>query len=191
MGLVEVGVGVIPAGGGTTQAIVRALSCVPKDMVTSRFPFIMRAFMNLGMAQVSNSADKARDLMYLRDVDGVTLNRDKLIWDAKQVALGMARTGYRTPIAPQNLKLPGLDGYATLFTGLQDMAWGKKITEYDFVVAQKLAYIMCGGDIRPNSIVTEQHLLDLEKEAFLSLCGEERTRARMKHMLDTGKPLRN
>lgn len=191
MGLVEVGVGLIPAGGGTTQSIVRALAGVPNDMVTSRFPFITRAFMNVGMAQVSNSADKAKDLMYLRDIDGVTLNRDKLIWDAKQVALSLAKTGYRPPVSPQNLKLPGLDGYATLFTGLQDMAWGKKITEYDFVVAQKLAYVMFGGDIRPNSIVTEQHLLDLEKEAFLSLCGEERTRARMKYMLEKGKPLRN
>lgn len=191
MGLVEVGVGLVPAGGGTTQSVVRALAGVPKEMVTSRFPFIMRAFMNLGMAQVSNSADKARDLMYMRDTDGVSLNRDKLIWDAKQIALSLAKTGYRPPMPPQNLKLPGLDGYATLFTGLQDMAWGKKITEYDFVVAQKLAYVMCGGDIRPNSIVTEQHLLDLEKEVFLSLCGEERTRARMKYMLEKGKPLRN
>ncbi len=191
MGLVEVGVGVIPAGGGTTQTLVRALAGVPADMVTSRFPFIMRAFMGIGMAKVSRSADEAKDLMYLRDVDGVTLNRDKLIWDAKQVALGLAKTGYRPPVPPQNLKLPGRDGYGTLVTGLQDMAWGKKITEYDFVVGKKLGYVLCGGDIRPNSIVTEQHLLDLEKEVFLSLCGEERTRARMKHMLEKGKPLRN
>jgi 3-hydroxyacyl-CoA dehydrogenase len=117
---------------------------------------------------------------------------NRMIYFTKQFGiLHPGRTGYRPPLPPQNLKLPGLDGYATLVTGLQDMYWGKKITPYDFEVGKKLAYVLCGGDIRPNSVVTEQHLLDLEKEAFLSLCGDERTRARMKHMLDTGKPLRN
>lgn len=191
LGLVEVGVGVIPAGGGCTQALCRWLEGVPKDMQISRIPFIQKAFENIGMAKVSRSAEEARQMKYLRQHDGITLSKDRLIGDAKEAVLALARCGYRPPLPPDYLILPGRNGVGLFKMGLYSWRLGNQITPYDEVVGQKLAWILCGGDIRPNTQVTEQHILDLEREAFLSLCGDERTLARMDHMLKTGKPLRN
>jgi len=191
MGLVEVGAGVIPAGGGCTQALCRFLAGVPADLVASRMPFVQRAFETLGMAKVSRSAEEARGIGFLRAQDGVTLSRDRAIFDAKQVALGLARAGYKKPLPPDNLILPGRNGSALLKMGLYSWKLGKQLSEYDAVVGGKLAEVLCGGDIRPNTVVTEQQVLDLEKEAFLSLCGMEKTQARMDSLLRTGKPLRN
>jgi 3-hydroxyacyl-CoA dehydrogenase len=192
MGLVEVGVGVIPAGGGCKESLCRWLAKVPADMTgVSRMPFIMKCFENIATAKVSRSAEEARGLGYLKESDGVSLSRDKQIGDAKQVVLGMARAGYRKPVPPDYLILPGKNGMALFEAGLLQFAAGGFATPYDVVVGRQVARILCGGDIQPNSKVTEQHVLDLEKEAFLSLCGDERTQARIKHMLEKGKPLRN
>jgi 3-hydroxyacyl-CoA dehydrogenase len=191
MGLVEVGVGVIPAGAGTKETLVRCLEGVPKNMETSRMPFIQRAFENIGMAKVGVSAMEVRKLGYLSPTDGITLYRDRLIYDAKQKVLGLAKSNYKPPLPPDNMVLPGKNGYGAFEIALYSMRLGNYLTEYDHVVGKKLAWILCGGDCNPREPVTEQHLLDLECEAFLSLCGDERTQARMEHMLKTGKPLRN
>jgi len=191
MGLVEIGAGVLPAGGGCTATIVRMLAGIPKGLVASRIPFIQRAFENIAMAKVSKSAEEARGLGYLRSFDGVTIPRDRLIGDAKQVALGLARAGYRKPLPPDNLVLPGRDGVGLFKMGLFSFKLGKFVTEHDALCAEKIVWVLCGGDIAPNTAVTEQHLHDLECEGFLSLCGEEKSQARMNSLLKTGKPLRN
>ena len=191
MGLVEIGAGVLPAGGGCTASLVRALASVPADMKVSRMPFIQRVFENIAMAKVSRSAEEARELGYLRPYDGVTIARDRVIYDAKQTVLGLARAGYRPPLPPDNLILPGRDGFAMLKLGLYSFGLGGYVTEHDKVCAEKIAWVLCGGDIEPNSKVTEQHLHDLECEGFLSLCGMEKSQARMESLLRTGKPLRN
>lgn len=192
MGLVEVGVGVIPAGGGCKESLCRWLSKVPADMTgVSRMPYIQKCFENIATAKVSRSAEEARALGYLKESDGVTLSRDRLIGDAKQVVLGMARAGYRKPVPPDYLILPGRNGAALFEAGLLQFRAGNFVTDYDVVIGRHVAKILCGGDIAPNTKVTEQHILDLEKESFLSLCGDARTQARIKHMLEKGKPLRN
>ena len=192
MGLVEVGVGVIPAGGGCKETLCRWLANVPADMQgMSRMPYIMKAFENIATAKVSRSAEEARSLGYLKPSDLISMARERQIGDAKQRVLGMARTGYRKPNPPDYLVLPGANGVALFEAGLLQFGAGGFATPYDVVVGRKVAHILSGGDIRPNSVVTEQHILDLEKEAFLSLCGDERTQARIKHMLEKGKPLRN
>ena len=191
MGLVEIGAGVLPAGGGCTQTIVRMLAGVPKGMVASRVPFVQRAFENIAMAKVSKSAEEARELGYLREFDGKTISRDQVIYDAKQVALGLSRAGYRKPLPPDNLVLPGRDGVGLFKMGLYSFELGNFVTAHDKVCAEKIVWVLCGGDIEPNTAVTEQHLLDLEREGFLSLCGEEKSQARMDSLLKTGRPLRN
>jgi len=191
MGLVEVGVGVIPAGGGCKETVCRVLRGVPADVQGSRMPFIQKAFEQIALAKVSRSAEEACGLMYLRPEDNVSLAREKQIGQAKEVALGLARAGYKPPVAPDNLILPGRNGMALFEAGLLQFNAGGFATDHDVTVGRKVAYIVCGGDIRPNSAVTEQHLLDLECEAFLSLCGNEKTQARIEFMLKNGKPLRN
>ncbi|MBM4394955.1 MAG: 3-hydroxyacyl-CoA dehydrogenase/enoyl-CoA hydratase family protein [Deltaproteobacteria bacterium] len=191
MGLVEVGVGVIPAGGGCKETVCRVLRGVPADMVTPRTPFIQKAFEQIALAKVSRSAEEARGLMYLRPEDGVSLAREKQIGQAKEVALGLARAGYRPPVPPDNLILPGRNGSALFEAGLLQFNAGGFATDHDVTVGRYVAKILCGGDIQPNSKVTEQHLLDLECESFLALCGMEKTQARIEYMLKNGKPLRN
>ena len=191
MGLVEIGAGVLPAGGGCKEMIVRMLSGVPADMKINRMPFIQKAFECIAMAKVSKSAEEAKELGYMRPYDGVSLNRDNLIYDAKQVVLGLSRAGYRPPLPPQNLILPGREGFALLKLGLWTFRLAGHITEHDKVCAEKIAWVLCGGDIEPNTKVTEEYLLELECEAFLSLAGMEKSQARMEALLKTGKPLRN
>ena len=191
MGLVEIGAGVLPAGGGCTQTIVRMLAGVPKGMVASRVPFVQRAFENIAMAKVSKSAEEARELGYLRAFDGKTISRDRQIYDAKQMALGLWRAGYTKPLPPDNLVLPGRDGVGLFKMGLYSFELGNFVTAHDKTCAEKIVWVLCGGDIEPNTAVTEQHLLDLEREGFLSLCGEEKSQARMDSLLKTGRPLRN
>lgn len=191
MGLVEIGAGVLPAGGGCTAMVARALAGVPADLKINRMPFIQRVFETIAMAKVSKSAEEARELGFLRPFDGVSISRDRLIYDAKQVVLGLARAGYKPPLPPDNLILPGRDGFALLKLGLYAFGLGGYVTEHDKVCAEKIAWVLCGGDIEPNTKVTEQHILDLECEGFLSLAGMEKSQARMEALLRTGKPLRN
>jgi 3-hydroxyacyl-CoA dehydrogenase len=136
------------------------------------------------------SAEEARAMGMLSPSDGVTLNREFLIHDAKQTALGMARAGYRAP-RQRTMRLPGESGYATLRSTLQMMHEAHQISEHDIKVGSKLAWILCGGKTVPTVRVHEQHILDLEREAFMQLCGEEKTRERMQYMLMNNKPLRN
>jgi 3-hydroxyacyl-CoA dehydrogenase len=188
MGLVEAGVGLIPAGGGCKELLARSLSTLPED--ADPFPLVKRAFMNVAMGKVSTSAEEARAMGMLDARDGVTLNRDFLVHDAKEVALGLARAGYRA-LRPRTFRLPGEGGYGTLLSALQMMHQAHQISEHDVLVGSKLAYVLCGGRISSRVRMTEQHVLDLEREAFLSLCGEAKTQERMQYMLMNNRPLRN
>jgi 3-hydroxyacyl-CoA dehydrogenase len=192
MGLVEIGVGVLPAGGGCKELVCRLLQGAPADMKgMSRMPWLQKAFENIATAKVSNSAEMARTLGFLRPQDGISLSRDSLIHDAKQTALGLWRAGYRPPPPPDWLIMPGPDGAALFLAGLEQFGAGGFATPQDVVAGKQIAKVLTGGDVRPGTAVTEQHLLDLEKEGFLYLCGTEATQARIEHMLKTGKPLRN
>lgn len=188
MGQVEAGVGVIPAGGGCKELLARALADLPDD--ADPFPYIKRIFMNVALGKVSMSAEEARQMGFLNPTDQVTLNRDHLIEDAKQTALGLARAGYR-PLSRRTFRLPGESGYATIRSQLQMMQAAHQISAHDVIVGSKLAWVLCGGRTAAPRRVTEQHVLDLEREAFVSLCGEEKTRERMQYMLMNNKPLRN
>ncbi|MDY0058209.1 MAG: 3-hydroxyacyl-CoA dehydrogenase NAD-binding domain-containing protein [Myxococcota bacterium] len=192
IGLVEVGVGLIPAGGGTKEMLRRLVGSLPPKMETmDTFPLVQRALETVGMAKVATSADEAIEMGFLTPFDCVSLNRDRRFLDAKKLVLTMAEQGFRPPLVNENIRLPGEGGYATLMVGLDGWLKGGTITPHDFVVAKKLAWVLCGGYSRPMQPVGEQYILDLEREAFLSLLGEPGTIARMQHMLQTGKPLRN
>ena len=190
MGLVEVGVGLIPAGGGTKEMALRAIQTVQKFKAPDVTPFIGKYFENIAMAKVSMSAREAFSLGYMDDSDSVTMDIDNLVYDAKQVALALARN-YRPSKPVTDVPAPGRDVFATIKNLLWTMYQGKFISEYDMKVAEKVAYVMTGGDVLPATMISEEYLLELEREAFLQLCGEKKTIERIQHMLKTGKPLRN
>lgn len=190
MGLVEVGVGLIPAGGGCKEILSRYLGDIPKAVDFDPNPFVQTAFKNIALASVSTSAEEARDMLYLRPNDRLSLDPDALVQDAKTLALGLVRGGYVPPKA-RTFRLPGPSGRAAIEVFLKSMRDGGYATPHDVVVGKKLAHVLTGGHISPNQEVTEQHVLDLEREAFLSLCGMAATQERIQHMLTTGKPLRN
>jgi len=190
MGLVEVGVGLIPGGGGCKELVVRYLGDFPQDIDYDPNPFVQKAFERIGTAKVATSAEEARQWGYLRPTDGITLDPDRLIGDAKLKALSLARGGYKAP-RKRTVKLPGSQARAAIELYLYQMQQGGYISAHDVTVGKKLAYVLTGGDIPPGTLITEQQLLDLEREAFLSLCGEPKTLERIQHMLTTGKPLRN
>jgi len=147
-------------------------------------------FENIGMAKVSTSAEDARRLLYLRPEDGMTMNSDRLIHDAKAEVLRLAAAGYRPPVPPE-LPVFGETLGAELKLGIHLMRQAGYITEYEAHLARKLAYVLCGGDVTRPSTAPERYFLDLEREAFKSLCGEPKTLARMEHLLKKGKVLRN
>ncbi len=191
IGLVEVGVGLIPAGGGCLFMLERMLEYnAATKTVLSNLPFIQKAFENIGMAKVATSGEEARDLGILRPWDKVVVNRDEQLHVAKQMAIGMAEEGYRPP-QPKTFYLPGKEGVATIKMMLHNMKLTHWVSSYDTVVGTHLANILCGGDTTIHEPVTEQQILDLEREAFLSLCGEPKTQDRIKYMLANNKPLRN
>jgi 3-hydroxyacyl-CoA dehydrogenase len=190
LGLVEVGVGLIPAGGGTKEMVARAAEQMLPGS-TDFLPTIQRAFETIAFAKTSGSGPDAFRLGYLRPVDAITMNRERLIHDAKARALERVREGYTAP--PRRTAIPvGGDGVAaTLKLGVH-LAWkAGRISDHDKLIGRTLATIMAGGNLPHASTVSEQHLLDLEREAFLSLLGEPKTLARIQHTLKTGKPLRN
>ena len=189
-GLVEVGVGLIPGAGGCKELLVRYLGDVPQDIDYDPTPFVAKAFERIGLAQVSTSAEEARGMGYLRPTDRVTMNPSRLVADARELASGLAASGYRAP-RPRTVKVPGVAGRAAVELFLYSMHEGGFATDHDVTVGKKLAHVMTGGDVPAGTVRTEQDLLDLEREAFLSLCGMEASQARMQHMLQTGKPLRN
>ena len=190
MGLVEFGVGLIPAGGGCKEVLSRYLGDLPATVTFDPNPFVQQAFKGIALASVSTSAEEARELLYLRPQDKLILDPDALIHGAKQLVLGMRAGGYEAPRA-RSFVLPGPSGRSAIELFLNQMHDGGYATDHDVVVGKKLAYVLTGGNISTNQRVDEQHILDLEREAFLSLCGMEATQARIQHMLSTGKPLRN
>ncbi|MES2640335.1 MAG: 3-hydroxyacyl-CoA dehydrogenase/enoyl-CoA hydratase family protein [Myxococcota bacterium] len=189
-GLVEVGVGLIPAGGGCKEMLARYMGDIPAGVAYDPNPFVQKAFEHIAMAKVATSGEEARDAGFLRPSDRLTLDADRQIGDAKRLALGLVQAGYKAP-RQKTFKLPGASGRAAIELFLYQMREGGFITPYDIVVSKKLAWVLTGGDIPNNAVRTEQDILDLEREAFLSLCGNAETVARIQHMLEKGKPLRN
>ena len=189
IGLVEVGVGLIPAGGGCWAMLERVLEGI-EEPVLSNLPFIRIAFENIGMAKVATSGEEGRDRKFLRPSDKVEINRDQQLWTAKRMAVAMAEEGYTPPLA-KKLRLPGREGLATLEMMLHNMKLTHWISSHDEKIARHLGRILTGGDTTINEPVDEQTILDLEREAFLSLCGEPKTQDRISYMLVNNKPLRN
>lgn len=190
MGLVELGVGLIPAGGGTKEMALRASDMYqPGD---AELNILQSVFMNIAQAKVSTSAQEAFDMNYLKtDRDQIVLNRSRLIAEAKQSAIELAENGYTQPIRRSDIKVQGKTGIALFKAGIKSMRMANYITEHDVTIAEKLAYVICGGDLSSPQLVTEKYLLELEREAFLSLCGERKTMERMQGLLSGGKPPRN
>jgi 3-hydroxyacyl-CoA dehydrogenase len=192
IGLVEVGVGIIPAGCGTKEMLVRAMDSIPADMKDADpFPFVKRAFETIALAKVATSAEQARDFGFLREEDSISMNADRLIADAKQQVLALAAAGYVQPQQRTDILALGAPGLATLKLGVHLMKRAGYISDHDALIGEKLARILTGGDLNHSTRVSEQYLLDLEREAFLSLIGTRKTQDRIGHMLKTGKPLRN
>ncbi|GIW50178.1 MAG: enoyl-CoA hydratase [Anoxybacillus sp.] len=190
MGLVEVGVGLIPGGGGNKELYIKHLSGMPNGVEFDLQKVANKVFETIAMAKVSTSAAEARELNFLNVQDGISINSDHLIYDAKQAVLALYESGYKPPVR-QKIPVVGETGYATLLLGAQGMYHSGYISEHDLKIAKKLAYVIAGGSVPYGTEVDEQYLLDLEREAFLSLVGEPKTQARMQHMLLKGKPLRN
>ncbi len=188
-GLVEVGVGLIPAGGGTKEMVLRAGRTAARAKADLQ-PFVQAAFETMAFAKVSTSAANAQQLGYLRTFDSVSMNRERLVADAKALALERVREGY-TPPKPEPIPVGGESLEAALKLGVH-LAWRSgRATDHDAVIGRALAHIVAGGSLPHATTVSEQHLLDLEREAFLKLCGERKTLERIGHTLKTGKPLRN
>ena len=190
MGLVEVGVGLIPGAGGCKELAVRYLGDIPHGVAYDPNPFIQKVFELIGLAKVSTSAEEARSFGMLRPTDQVVLNSDQRLGAAKAMALGLASGGFKPP-ARRVIPAAGAGCAAAIGAYLLQMRDGGFATGHDVTIGKKLAYVITGGDRPAGTPVTEQDLLDLEREVFLSLCGEEKTRDRIQHMLMKGKPLRN
>ncbi|HEY1553456.1 MAG TPA: 3-hydroxyacyl-CoA dehydrogenase NAD-binding domain-containing protein [Kofleriaceae bacterium] len=189
-GLVEVGVGIIPGGGGTVNMLWRALEGVPEGVEIDTYAVVTQVFKNIALAKVATSAEEAKAFGYFRATDGVSFDRARQLFEAKQRALGMAQAGYHAPV-PRAYKLPGDSGIATLQMLVNTLVHGKFASEHDAKIAMKLANVLCGGAGGATHAVTEAELLELEREAFVSLCGEPLSQARMQYMLQHNKPLRN
>jgi 3-hydroxyacyl-CoA dehydrogenase len=192
LGLVEVGVGIIPAGGGTKELLLRTLDSIPKNVGDADpFPFVKRAFETIAMAKVATSAEEARTLGFLSEDDTISMNKDRLLADAKREVLALAARGYVQPQQRTDILALGSAALATLNLGIHQMKRGGYISDHDALIGEKLARILTGGDLNHETRVSEQYLLDLEREAFLSLAGTRKTQERLAAMLKTGKPLRN
>jgi 3-hydroxyacyl-CoA dehydrogenase len=188
LGLVEVGVGLIPAGGGTKEMLARAAD-LPAG--TDLLPAVQRVFETIGFAKVSTSGLDARRIGYLREVDTISMNRERLMWDARQRALERVREGYQAPVPRSAIRVGGESVLAALQLGVH-LAWrAGRISDHDATIGRALAWILAGGSLPHATTVSEQHLLDLEREVFLRLCGERKTLERIQHTLKTGKTLRN
>jgi 3-hydroxyacyl-CoA dehydrogenase len=189
MGLVEIGVGLLPAGGGTKELCIRAAD-LAKQYKTDVQPFIFKHFEQIAMAKVSMGAAELYDMNYMRQGDSITMDIDKLIGDAKAKVIGLA-VNYRPKLPRKDIAAPGRGIAASIKSQLWNMQMGNFITEYEAEMATIIAQVMCGGDVNPGTIVSEEYLLQLERESFLKLCGNKKTSERVQHMLKTGKPLRN
>ncbi|MEI6666811.1 MAG: 3-hydroxyacyl-CoA dehydrogenase NAD-binding domain-containing protein [Acidobacteriota bacterium] len=191
LGLVEVGVGLIPAGGGTKEMLIRCLESRPPGSQADLLPFVQRAFETIAFGKVAASGPDAKRMGYLRSTDAITMNRDRLIADAKTRALARAAEGYQPPARPMAIPVGGENVRAALSLGVHLARRGDRISDHDALIGRKLAWILAGGSVPHATTVSEQHVLDLEREAFISLCGEPKTLERIGHTLKTGKTLRN
>ncbi|MBZ5532032.1 MAG: enoyl-CoA hydratase/isomerase family protein [Acidobacteriia bacterium] len=197
MGLVEVGVGLLPGGGGCKEMLLRAMDNAHAVRPEGRgetvevFEGLKRAFEIVGMAKVSTSAAEARALGFLSDGDLISMNRERILADAKERALELARAGYKAPVPRTDIPAAGENMLATLKLGIHIMRQAEYISDHDVKVGTKVAEILCGGNVTPGTPISEQYLLDLEREGFKSLCGEKKTQERIQFTLKTGKPLRN
>ncbi len=190
IGLVEMGAGVIPAGAGTKELLRRIVNPPMRTQNADALPYLQRVFEQIGLAKVATSAEEGRQAGFLGKADRIIMHREHLLTEAKREVLHLAATGY-VPPAPEQVYAAGRDALAALRVGIHMMAEGKYITQYEKIIAGKLAYVMTGGELSRPTWVSEQYILDLEREAFLSLCGNEKTQLRMWNLLQTGKPLRN
>lgn len=190
MGLVEAGVGLIPGGGGNKELYLRQIERLPDGAKIDYQAVANQVFETIAMAKVSKSAQEAEELGFIRPQDSISINGDHLLHDAKQEALHLFESGYQPP-KREKIPVVGENGYATMLLGAKSMKFSNYITDHDLKIADKLAFVLAGGRVPKGSKVDEQYLLDLEREAFLSLVGEQKTQQRMQHMLSTGKPLRN
>src|SRR5215469_12643714 len=197
MGLVEAGVGLIPGGGGCKEFVLRSIEAGSSIRPDARgesveiFEAIKKNFETIAKATVSTSAAEARGLNFFNHADNITINRDRLITEAKDKARAIADAGYTAPIPRTDIPAPGESVLATLKLAVWTMREGQYISDHDVKVANWAAYILSGGKVNPGTLVSEQYLLDLEREAFVSLCGEKKTQERIAFTLKTGKPLRN
>jgi len=191
LGLVEVGVGLIPAGGGTKEMLIRCLESRPPGTQVDLLPYVQRAFETIAFGKVATSGPDARRLGYLRSTDAITMNRDRLIADAKARALARVAEGYQPPARPTAIPVGGENLLATLSLGVHLARRGDRISDHDALIGRKLAWILSGGSLPHATTVSEQYVLDLEREAFISLCGEPKTLERIGYTLKTGKTLRN
>ncbi len=189
IGLVEFGVGLIPAGGGSKEFTVRTADSFEDGDI--QLNNLRNAYMNIATAKVATSAHEAKQMNILRRGDVIVLNRDRQIAEAKREALILAQEGYTQPKQRKDIKVLGKSALGMFYAGAHTMLSGKYISEHDVKISQKLAYVMCGGDLSAPTLVSEQYLLDLEREAFVSLCGEKKTLERIQSILNSGKPLRN
>jgi 3-hydroxyacyl-CoA dehydrogenase len=190
IGLVETGVGLVPGGGGTKEMLIRANEHSAGGENLDLFHALKPIFETIAMAKVSTSGEEARSLGFLRPSDLISMNRDRQVADAKRTALAMVRAGYHPP-APAEIRVLGDEFLAAAKLAIHMLVRGEFATEYDGVVGRKLANILAGGALSAPQMVSEQYILDLEREAFVSLCGERKTQERVAHTLKTGKPLRN
>ncbi len=189
-GLVEVGVGLIPGGAGTLNMLWRALEGIPEGTNVSSYEFVTQTFKNIALVKIATSAEEAKALGYFRRTDGVSFDRARQITDAKARAIGLAGSNYHPPV-PRAYRLPGENGIATLGMMVDTLVAGGYASEHDAKIARKLAVVLCGGIGGASREVSEDDILDLEREAFLSLCGEQKSLERMQYMLMNNKPLRN
>jgi 3-hydroxyacyl-CoA dehydrogenase len=197
MGLVEVGVGILPGAGGCKEMALRAIESSQSIRPDGRgesvelMEAMKKAFETIAMAKVSTSAVEAIRLGYMRESDGITMNRERVLTDAKSRAREMVSLGYRAPVMRTDVPAPGENILATLKLGVHLMRQGEFITDHEVKIGNKVAEVICGGAVSPGTPVSEQYFLDLEREGFKSLCGEKKTQERIAYTLKTGKPLRN
>lgn len=191
IGLVEVGVGLLPAGCGTKEMTLRSMDMAKSVPDADPLTFLKKTFETIGMGKVATSAQEAKSWGLLRQSDAISMNGDRLIADAKQEVLNLASAGFVQPVEREDILAMGEAGQAAFKIALHMMKSGGFISEHDALIGKKIAKIMCGGDLNHQTVVSERYLLDLEREAFLSLCGERKTQERIAGMLKTGKPVRN
>jgi 3-hydroxyacyl-CoA dehydrogenase len=191
MGLVEVGVGIIPGWGGCKEMVRRRISPHMHATNVNPTPYLRQVFETIGFARVAESAVQARDLGFLAGGDRIVMNRDQQLAEAKRAVLDLLADGYRPPVTTGNVYAAGRDVLASVRIEVYSMQQGGYISEHDGVIASKLGAVLCGGDLSEPAWMDEQYFLDLEREAVLSLAGTPKTAERVMYMLQSGKPLRN